>query len=53
MRIARSALTASFVLSLGLGYVYERTGILWSSMPVHLLFNLLNTLQYVLVFMKH
>jgi membrane protease YdiL (CAAX protease family) len=40
-----------FVLSLGLGYVYERTGILWASMTVHLLFNLLNTVQYVLLMM--
>lgn len=42
-----------FVLSLALGYVYERTGNLWSSITVHLLFNLLNTLQFVLLMRGH
>ncbi|HVT79761.1 MAG TPA: CPBP family intramembrane glutamic endopeptidase, partial [Phycisphaerae bacterium] len=28
-----------FVLSLGLGYVYERTGILWASIALHAAFN--------------
>lgn len=42
-----------FVLSLALGYVYERSGNLWSSITVHLLFNLLNTLQFVLFLRGH
>jgi membrane protease YdiL (CAAX protease family) len=28
-----------FLLSLGLGYVYERTGNLWSAIFMHLFFN--------------
>jgi hypothetical protein len=32
-----------FVLSLGLGYVYERTGNLWTSITVHFLFNAIQT----------
>ncbi|HEY4330124.1 MAG TPA: CPBP family intramembrane glutamic endopeptidase [Phycisphaerae bacterium] len=31
-----------FLLSLGLGYVYERTGILWASITLHVLFNAAN-----------
>lgn len=42
-----------FVLSLGLGYVYERTGNLWASITVHMLFNALNTLQFVLLIKGH
>ena len=38
-----------FLLSLGLGYIYERTGILWASITVHLLFNSTETLQYYLI----
>lgn len=38
-----------FLLSLGLGYIYERTGILWASVTVHLLFNSTETLQYYLM----
>jgi membrane protease YdiL (CAAX protease family) len=40
-----------FLLSLGLGYIYERTGILWASVTVHLLFNSTETLQYYLMTM--
>jgi membrane protease YdiL (CAAX protease family) len=40
---------AIFVLSLALGYVYERTANLWASITVHLLFNALNTLQFILL----
>ena len=43
----------AFVLSLGLGYVYERTGSLCSSITVHLLFNSLNTFFYVTQMMGH
>src|SRR5688572_2657081 len=32
-----------FVLSLGLGYAYERTGNLWVPLTIHLLFNTLQT----------
>jgi membrane protease YdiL (CAAX protease family) len=42
---------AIFILSLSVGYVYERTGNLWSSITVHLLFNTLNTLQFI--FLMH
>jgi hypothetical protein len=38
-----------FLLALGLGYIYERTGILWASVTVHLLFNSTETLQYYLM----
>jgi membrane protease YdiL (CAAX protease family) len=31
-----------FVLGMGLGYVYERTGALWASMLLHLVFNAAN-----------
>jgi membrane protease YdiL (CAAX protease family) len=31
-----------FVLGLGLGYVYERTGILWASVAMHAMFNTIN-----------
>jgi membrane protease YdiL (CAAX protease family) len=44
---------AIFILSLGLGYTYERTGNLWSSIAVHLLFNTVNTLQFLLLFRGH
>ena len=33
------ALPALFVLSLGLGWLYERTGSLWAVMLMHALFN--------------
>jgi membrane protease YdiL (CAAX protease family) len=36
-----------FFLSLCLGYAYERTGSLWTSITMHALFNLLNTLLYL------
>jgi len=36
-----------FVLSLGLGYVYERTGNLWASMTFHFLFNVINIWSFV------
>jgi len=36
------ALPGLFVLSLGLGYVYERTGSIWSSILVHSVFNAMN-----------
>ncbi len=36
------ALPALFVLSLGLGVVYERTGSLWAPIGVHALFNAVN-----------
>jgi membrane protease YdiL (CAAX protease family) len=42
-----------FVLSLGLGYVYERTGNLWATITMHCLFNGLNTLQYILEVRGH
>jgi membrane protease YdiL (CAAX protease family) len=35
---------AIFVLAIGLGYLYERTGNLWAPITVHLLFNSLETL---------
>ncbi len=35
-----------FVLALGLGYVYERTGILWASMALHAAFNGTEMLLY-------
>ncbi len=38
-----------FVLSIGLGYVYERTGILWSSITVHFLFNAFQTMQFLVL----
>jgi membrane protease YdiL (CAAX protease family) len=41
-----------FILALGLGYIYERTGILWASITVHLLFNSVETLQYYWFFMR-
>jgi membrane protease YdiL (CAAX protease family) len=40
---------AIFVLALGLGYIYERTGKLWASITIHVLFNGFNTLQYWLL----
>jgi membrane protease YdiL (CAAX protease family) len=41
-----------FILALGLGYIYERTGILWASITVHLLFNSVETIQYYWFFMR-
>jgi membrane protease YdiL (CAAX protease family) len=41
-----------FILALGLGYIYERTGILWASITVHLLFNSIETIQYYWFFMR-
>lgn len=35
-----------FVLALCLGYAYERTGNLWTSITMHALFNLVSVLQY-------
>lgn len=37
-----------FILSLGLGYVYERTGNLWACITIHLLFNSISTAYYML-----
>ena len=37
-----------FVLSLCLGYAYERTGSLWTSITIHLLFNAIMTVSYLL-----
>jgi membrane protease YdiL (CAAX protease family) len=42
-----------FVLSIGLGYVYERTGNLWATVTIHSLFNLLNTIQYLMLVRAH
>jgi membrane protease YdiL (CAAX protease family) len=42
-----------FVLSLGLGYVYERTGNLWANVTIHSLFNLFNTIQYLMMIRGH
>lgn len=36
------ALPGLFVLGMGLGYVYERTGALWASMLLHMVFNAAN-----------
>lgn len=36
-----------FFLSLCLGYAYERTGSLWTSITMHAIFNLLNTVLYL------
>ena len=36
-----------FFLSLGLGYCYERTGNLWTSITVHCLFNSVSTFLYL------
>jgi membrane protease YdiL (CAAX protease family) len=36
-----------FFLSLGLGYCYERTGNLWTSITVHCLFNSISTFLYL------
>ncbi|HEX8916451.1 MAG TPA: CPBP family intramembrane glutamic endopeptidase [Humisphaera sp.] len=36
-----------FFLSLGLGYLYERTGNLWASMGLHAAFNVLNVVLYL------
>ena len=39
-----------FVLSMCIGYVYERTGKLWSSITLHALFNLTSvTVQFVMI----
>lgn len=38
-----------FVLALGLGYAYERTGNIWTNMTMHALFNLLSIAQYLLM----
>ncbi|HWE04557.1 MAG TPA: type II CAAX endopeptidase family protein [Tepidisphaeraceae bacterium] len=38
-----------FILSLGLGYCYERTGNLWTNMTVHCLFNSVSTFVYLFV----
>ncbi len=40
--VAYQAWPGLFVLALGLGYVYERTGSLWSSILIHAIFNALN-----------
>ena len=39
-----SAMPSLFVISLGFGWVYEKTGRLWSSIVMHSLFNLTNIL---------
>jgi membrane protease YdiL (CAAX protease family) len=36
---------AIFVLAIGLGFTYERTGNLWSNITIHILFNAVNTAQ--------
>jgi hypothetical protein len=36
-----------FFLSLGLGYVYERTGNLWAPMGLHAAFNVLSVVLYL------
>jgi membrane protease YdiL (CAAX protease family) len=36
-----------FLLSICLGYVYERTGSLWAAIVVHTMFNLVNVLIFV------
>ena len=36
-----------FVLALGLGYAYERTGSLWTPMVIHCVFNALSTAVYL------
>lgn len=36
-----------FVLSIGLGYVYQRTGNLWSSITMHCIFNSVSTAIYL------
>lgn len=38
-----------FVLAVGLGYAYERTGNLWTPIVMHALFNSLSTAQYLLM----
>ncbi|MFA7236454.1 MAG: CPBP family intramembrane glutamic endopeptidase [Phycisphaeraceae bacterium] len=40
--VSPPALPGLFVLGMGLGYVYERTGALWASMLLHLMFNAAN-----------
>ncbi|MHB1156832.1 MAG: CPBP family intramembrane glutamic endopeptidase [Phycisphaerales bacterium] len=40
--VSPPALPGLFVLGMGLGYVYERTGALWASMLLHLVFNAAN-----------
>jgi membrane protease YdiL (CAAX protease family) len=35
------------VLSLGLGYVYERTGNLWAPILVHAIFNTISTVVFL------
>ena len=42
-----------FVLSIGLGYIYERTGNLWAAITIHCLFNSLETVQYMLLMRGH
>jgi len=42
-----------FVLALGLGYVYDRTGNLWACITMHLLFNTLSTIQYLFIMPHH
>jgi membrane protease YdiL (CAAX protease family) len=36
-----------FVLSCFLGYAYERTGKLWTSITIHAAFNALSTIVYL------
>ena len=36
-----------FVLAIGLGYAYERTGNIWTSILIHALFNTLNTIYFL------
>ncbi|HTL30755.1 MAG TPA: CPBP family intramembrane glutamic endopeptidase [Tepidisphaeraceae bacterium] len=38
---------AIFVLSICIGYVYQRTGNLWSAIIVHALFNIVNTIEFL------
>ena len=39
---------AIFVLSICIGYIYQRTGNLWAAIVVHALFNIVNTAQFLL-----
>lgn len=42
-----------FILAVGLGYVYERTGTLWACITLHLLFNAVETLIFYLKLPGH
>lgn len=42
--VAYQALPGLFVLGIGLGYAYERTGSLWTSILIHAVFNTINVI---------